>query len=143
MSNRGTRLRLITELLRRHTFRSQMQLIEHLRKHGFDVTQATVSRDLRSLGAVKTPQGYSLPTDMPVPTRAGDALELVTGVDRVRFTVVVHTHVGHAQPVGVYIDSLGLSEVVGCIAGDNTVMVVCRNEKAATHFMKQLVPAKD
>lgn len=139
MRKRQKRLRFIKEVLRSRFIKSQADLRDVLSEHGFNVTQATLSRDLRVLGAVKTRGGYRLPEQVSESTAAREEItRFITSVDVVKFIVVVKTEVGHAQPVGVLLDTLGDADVVGCIAGDNTVLAICRETDAARRFAKKL-----
>ena len=105
-----------------------------LRDAGIDATQATLSRDIRELGLVKVPDEdggslYTLPAGVtdPMPTLARLLPSLYLGADGVGNLLVVKTLVGGAQPVAVGIDWEEWPEVVGTIAGDDTVLVILRD----------------
>ena len=129
----------ITEIVEKYDVETQDELIEHLRKTGYEVTQATVSRDIRELKLTKVmgQKGnyrYELPkTSESVGTfKFSHALaESITSVDCAMHTVVVKTFPGMAQAVAVGIDSLHLSVILGCVAGDDTIIVIVRNTEAA------------
>jgi transcriptional regulator of arginine metabolism len=127
----------ILELVREHRIPSQEMLRERLSSRGIEVAQATLSRDIRELGLVKVPDEdgggsvYTLPAGVtdPMPTLARLLPSLYLGADGVNNLLVVKTLVGGAQPVAVGIDWEEWPEVVGTIAGDDTVLVILRDEK--------------
>jgi transcriptional regulator of arginine metabolism len=130
---RTHRLTLLTRLLSGRGFSSQEELARALESEGVEVTQATLSRDLRSLGVIKRPtsDGRSV-YELPGPAadqldRQRVMLDLRTFVNEVRVAqnlVVVRTPPGHANAVGRAIDLAGLEGIVGTVAGDDTVLVV-------------------
>jgi transcriptional regulator of arginine metabolism len=128
----------IATLLARHAVSNQAQVVELLGEQGLHATQATVSRDLEELGAVKirTPQGelaYAIPA-LPMEQQAPPEHlkrvfgEWVVSVDWSANLVVVRTPPGSAHVVGSAIDRAGLPDVVGTVAGDDTVLVVAAEE---------------
>ena len=129
----------IIEIVEKYDVETQDELIEHLRKLGYDVTQATVSRDIRELKLTKvTSEKGSYRYELPKPNRSvgnfkfSHALaESITSVDYAQNIVVVKTFPGMAQAVAVGIDNLHLQVILGCVAGDDTIMVVARSNEAA------------
>ena len=121
---RTARQARILEILGRTRVHSQVQLSELLLDEGIDITQATLSRDLDELGArkVRPPAGPAGPRQKL--RRMLD--ELVAGVDHSGQTAVLRTPPGAAQYLASFIDRVGMPEVVGCIAGDDTVFVLAR-----------------
>ena len=127
----------IVELIRARPVRSQTELAELLAGDGVQVTQATLSRDLEELGAVKVSGAYLIPEDGKRPLREttgqGPARllrllrELLTGVDASGNIAVLRTPPGAAQFLASALDRSGLSDVVGTIAGDDTILVVARD----------------
>lgn len=127
----------IVELIRDSTIRSQTELAELLAGEGVQVTQATLSRDLEELGAVKVSGAYLIPEDGKRPLREttgqGPARllrllrELLTGVDASGNIAVLRTPPGAAQFLASALDRSGLTDVVGTIAGDDTILVVARD----------------
>jgi transcriptional regulator of arginine metabolism len=127
----------IVELIRDRAVRSQTELAELLAGDGVQVTQATLSRDLEELGAVKVSGAYLIPEDGKRPLREttgqGPARllrllrELLTGVDASGNIAVLRTPPGAAQFLASALDRSGLSDVVGTIAGDDTILVVSRD----------------
>lgn len=129
----------IIEIVERYDVETQDELIEHLRRMGYDVTQATVSRDIRELKLTKVmgqkgSYRYELPKSNETLTniKFTHALaESITSVDFALHTVVVKTFPGMAQAVAVGIDSLNLPVILGCVAGDDTIVIIARNSEAA------------
>jgi transcriptional regulator of arginine metabolism len=144
---RTQRLNRLAELLSGHRYSSQEELARALGREGFDVTQATLSRDLRNLGVIKRPGTNGRPAyEMPGPAveqldRDRQMLDLRSFINDVRVAqnlVVVKTPPGHANAVGRAIDLQSIGEVVGTIAGDDTVLVVVADHAAAKRFRKRL-----
>ena len=116
-----------------------------MRAAGFDVTQATLSRDIRDLGLVKggADGAYQSPPVQQRTSQNGQSLlhraagEYLTRVDRVQQMVVLRTGPGQAQLLGVAIDGAHLPEVVGTIAGDDTILVIARDPRRARAFVKR------
>jgi transcriptional regulator of arginine metabolism len=130
----------IRELVANSQVANQDDLRRKLRRRGFRVTQATLSRDIHELGLSKGPAGYSWANgkaaskedeDDAPPTLA----EMIEGFGlRARQAmnqVVVRTVIGGAQPLGAALDREGWSEVVGTLAGDDTVLVICPDVRRA------------
>ncbi|MEU4399715.1 arginine repressor [Micromonospora orduensis] len=137
---RAARHARIVELIRDRVVRSQTELADLLAADGVGVTQATLSRDLEELGAVKVrggdgPAVYLIPEDGHRPLRDAEAAparlvrllrELLNGVDSSGNIAVLRTPPGAAQYLASALDRAGLPEVVGTIAGDDTILVVAR-----------------
>ncbi len=116
------RLEVIQEILDTQAVPNQDALVELLEKRGFSVTQSSVSRDLRDLQVAKVGGKYRLPESLRSPRAL--ALDGVTGVQRAGPNlVVVHTVVGGAPRVALGLDQSGWPEVIGTIAGDDTIFV--------------------
>ncbi|GAA2393053.1 arginine repressor [Dactylosporangium salmoneum] len=134
-ATKAARLDRIASLIRGAAVHSQTELAELLAGDGFQVTQATLSRDLEELRAVKVRGAYLIPEDgeralrpaEEAPTRLIRLLrELLTGVDWSGNLVVLRTPPGAAQFLASAIDRTGLPDIVGTIAGDDTILVVAR-----------------
>jgi transcriptional regulator of arginine metabolism len=135
------RLDAIRDLLSSSLVSSQDELRRKLRRRGIRVTQATLSRDIHELRLSKGPGGYSLPNghsvvvapeenDAPPPVE--EMLESFGLRARQAMNqVVVRTAMGSAQPVAAALDRAGWPEVVGTIAGDDTVLVICPDARRA------------
>jgi transcriptional regulator of arginine metabolism len=130
---------LILQLLDREPIRNQEQLRRGLRAQGVVATQATISRDIKELGLVKRAADGAYqraaapaPPGTPALTRAiGDS---VIEADRVQQFVVLKTPPGQANVTALAIDRAHLTEVVGTIAGDDTILVILRDPRRATAF---------
>jgi transcriptional regulator of arginine metabolism len=136
-TTRAGRHALIVEMIRGHVVRSQTELAERLARDGVQVTQATLSRDLEELGAVKTGGAYLIPEDGKRPLRDVEQAnaklirllrELLTGTDASGNLAVLRTPPGAAQFLASALDRAGLADVVGTIAGDDTIFVVARDD---------------
>ena len=124
----------IVELVEQEPLANQEELRRRLARYGFRVNQATLSRDIRELGLVKSSEGYALPTDHaePQPPAIERLLrEFGRDVRQAQNQLVLKTTVGSAQPVAVALDSAGWDEVVGTVAGDDTVLIICPDRKKA------------
>jgi transcriptional regulator of arginine metabolism len=127
------RQRLIAVLLDRHEVTSQQQLVELLQSQKVSVTQATVSRDLERLGAVRVRRNghmvYALtePEDPVEPSvRLREAMRLVRSVEPSGNLCVLRTAPANAMPVAIAFDQADLGEVCGTLAGDDTILLVAR-----------------
>lgn len=134
------RQRAIAELIRSQPLPSQEDLARRLADLGFMVTQATISRDLETLGAVKVRRdgavSYALPDQRASAGATGDRLraifaEWVRSIDATGNLVVIKTPPGSAHLVGIALDEATLPDVVGTICGDDTIFVACRSEAAS------------
>jgi transcriptional regulator of arginine metabolism len=138
----------IREVVASSPVTNQDELRRKLRRRGFEVTQATLSRDIHELQIFKGPNGYMLPNG----NGGGAAVEEDDGPPsvaevlegfglRVRHAmnqVILRTVMGGAQPVAAALDYEEWPEVVGTIAGDDTVLVICQDAKHATEVENRL-----
>ena len=134
--NKTLRQRAILEVLGQGTVESQEDLQRALRKRGFKVGQATLSRDIRDLNLSKTAAGYALPqgegvTSLALPPVQRLVREFVLDVRPAQNLLVVKTIIGSAQPVAAALDEQEWEEVVGTIAGDDAILIVCPDKDAA------------
>lgn len=136
----------ILQLVASHAIASQEELRHLLAQGGLQVTQATLSRDLRELGVVRaaTEEGarYMLPA-MLAPEEAKPSLDgllpqLFADVDGVGELLVLHTLPGGAQPIAEGIDAQDWPEVLGTIAGENTILIVCRSSQSRDELGNRL-----
>ena len=129
----------ILELISLYDIGTQEMLMEKLRESGFDVTQATISRDIRELKLARAVTGkgsykYVPPTvsETTASVKFNGALtESIISVESAVNIVVIKTYPGLAQAVATGIDAVDNSMIIGCIAGDDTIMVVTRDERSA------------
>jgi transcriptional regulator of arginine metabolism len=133
---RSRRLRTLADLIRADALASQEEVTERLRAFGFEVTQATVSRDLEQIGAVKVKRGgvlsYALPDQINAADWGTDRLqrilaEWVTSMESAGQLVVIKTPPGSAHLVASAIDQAAMPEIAGTVSGDDTMFVCCRD----------------
>jgi transcriptional regulator of arginine metabolism len=141
--NKTLRQRAILDALKHGSFASQEDLQRVMRKRGFRVGQATLSRDIRDLNLSKTPHGYSVPhgdsaVGVALPPVSRLVREFVLGVRTAQNQLVVKTIVGSAQPVAAALDEADWPEVVGTIAGDDTILIVCPDKEDARKLAGQI-----
>jgi transcriptional regulator of arginine metabolism len=134
--NKPLRQRAILELLERGPVPSQEDLQRILNRRGFDVGQATLSRDIRDLGLVKTSEGYAVAqgdssSEAALPPVSRLVREFVLSTRTAQNLLVIKTSVGSAQPVAAALDGEDWAEAVGTIAGDDTILMVCPDRRAA------------
>jgi transcriptional regulator of arginine metabolism len=136
----------ILELVDRDALRSQEQLRRRLHQRGFPATQATISRDIKELGLVKRAwdgayQRLAITQSNPAAALAAlerAAAEFLQRVDQVQHMVVIRTGIGQAQPLASAIDRAQLSEAIGTIGGDDTILVIARDARKAAALTKRL-----
>ena len=135
MMNKTLRQRAVLDVLKHGTIASQEDLQRLLRKRGFKVGQATLSRDIHDLNLSKTSHGYSLPhsdgAGIALPPVSRLVREFVLDVRCAQNLLVIKTIVGSAQPVAAALDETDWTEVVGTIAGDDTILIVCPDKDEA------------
>jgi transcriptional regulator of arginine metabolism len=138
---------LVLELVDREPISSQEQLRERLQGRGIEVTQATLSRDIRDLGLVKRTSDGSYRRPGPGESAGGidhtAALRRTVAASLKRFDVVqqlvvLRTESAQAHPLAEAIDRAELPQVVGTIGGENTILVICRGDQEALSFTRQL-----
>ena len=142
MPSREQRREAILALVSQHGIRSQADLQARLARQGHAVNQGTLSRDLRDLGLRKGPGGYELPENG---RGGGPQAELMHAVREsmlqavaAQNLAVLKTPPGGAQPLGLALDRAEPEGVVGTLAGDDTVLVICPTARAATQFCRKL-----
>jgi transcriptional regulator of arginine metabolism len=147
MTKKHVRQAAILDLVATHVVGSQEELRHLLVERGMDVTQATLSRDLRDLGLarVSTEDGgrYVLPEslaqDDDKPLLGNLLPQLFARVDGVGELIVLHTVRSGAQPIAEAIDQEGFGEVLGTIAGDDTILIVTRSAEARASLTRRLL----
>jgi len=137
-----TRQQLILQLIENGKVANQEDLRRALARQGQQVTQATLSRDIHELGIVKTGNGYSLPAQVAGETALPSAerlvREFVLSVREAQNQLVLKTSVGSAQPVAAALDAEGWEEMLGSIAGDDTILIICENKHHAERVANRL-----
>ena len=138
----------IRELVATASVSSQEELRRKLVRRGFDVTQATVSRDIHEMRLYKGPNGYALPNgvngedeDDDMPSFRDVLGSFGLKVKQAQNQLVLITTNGGAQPVALAIDHEDWDEVVGTIAGDDTVLIICPDQKRASQLRGRLEEA--
>lgn len=134
---KSERHEIILEIVRNSSVETQEMLREELRRRGIDVTQATLSRDIKELGLIKKQDRYYVPekSSAEIPSLIRES---VNSVDHALNTVVFKCHAGMANAACAMFDKLGFSGVVGTLAGDDTIFVLMRSEKDAAAFVKEM-----
>lgn len=143
---------MVIDILQRQPVDSQEGLRQALAGRGIEVTQATLSRDLRELGAIKTPRGYQLPASA-LPGRSDSSRALaplartlagfVTDIKPACNLIVLRTGPGHAQIVALEMDRAGLPGVAGCLAGDDTIFIAVVSMHRAKELARELMRLAD
>jgi transcriptional regulator of arginine metabolism len=145
MPNKANRHAAILKITEAAVVPNQEELRRRLLQRGVEVTQATLSRDLRELGIVRVPteQGAryvrqeALAEDAPPPLEAllPQLFSSVTGVNEL---VVLHTVASGAQPISEAIDAAAWPEILGTVAGENTILIICRSARDRPGVMRRL-----
>lgn len=137
MGKKTERQAAILELIGAHEVPSQEHLKKLFRERGVFVTQATLSRDLRELGVVRVPgesgARYALPETVVgegIPSLDTLLPQLFSSIAGVGELIVLRTLASGAQPVSEAIDAAGWRDVLGTVAGENTILVICRSSQA-------------
>lgn len=147
MKERQSRLKAIKSLIKNNTIESQEELLSLLQSEGFEVTQATLSRDLKLLKVGKVPDGksgymYALPGEEEnAESEAIYVQDFLRGYVSIDFSgniVVIKTFSGHANTVCNAIDNLNMDEVLGTVAGDNCMFACLRAGVTGEDFMEAL-----
>jgi transcriptional regulator of arginine metabolism len=133
--NKGQRHIKIRELIANEDIETQDDLVDRLKQDGFNVTQATVSRDIKELHLVKVPlidgrYKYSLPADQrfnPLQKLKRSLMDAFVRIDNASNQLVMKTMPGNANAIGALIDKLDWEEILGTICGDDTILIICRN----------------
>lgn len=130
----------IREVITDNDIETQDELVKNLKSLGFNITQATVSRDIKELHLVKTPSStgkykYSLPTQQrfnPLEKIKRLIMEAFVSIDHADHFVVLKTLPGNAHAIGVLVDDLDWIEIMGTICGDDTCLIICHSKAGAT-----------
>ena len=129
---RNGRQDAIREIVRTTDVRTQRMLVDELKACGFDCTQATVSRDIADMGLHKLPEGmYVLAEDLHLQRMVS---ELVIGVQRTENLVIIKAQPGTALGIAAAIDAAELPDVLGSLAGNDTILVITRTASDGEQF---------
>ena len=138
--NKSYRQGQILKLVRSKSIRTQEDLAKALKTLGIEATQVTLSRDLRDLGLAKSPTGYFQAAPEPGgPSLATMASEFLQDARAAQNLVVLKTSPGHANSLAVALDRESWPEIVGTIAGDDTILVVTPDPASAEKARKKLM----
>lgn len=135
----------IVDIISSQRISTQEELCEALKNNGYDVTQATVSRDIKELQLIKIPDDegyrYALPDNSPIKSSRERMRRLfqdsVIGIDYSENIVVIKTLPGAAQSIALLIDSTGLENILGTVAGDDTILVVVKPVIAVANVVRE------
>lgn len=143
MNDKNRRLSIIRDILERQQPRNQRDLLDLLSRASIGSTQATLSRDLRELGVLKGPDGYELPRIGGTEHRDQTSNELRRAlntfglsVKRAGSLVVIRTGPGQAAPLALEIDRSSVRDVIGTVAGDDTIFVATQSPNKATRLVR-------
>ena len=127
MKKRNSRQDTIRDIIRSRSIRTQRSLVDELEQAGFNCTQATVSRDIADMGLRKLPEGiYVLAEDLHLQKMVS---ELVQEVSRSNNLIVIKTQPGTAPGIAAAVDAADLPEIMGSIAGNDTLLVITYDEE--------------
>ncbi|MED4400873.1 transcriptional regulator ArgR [Metabacillus fastidiosus] len=134
--NKGQRHIKIREIITNNEIETQDELVDILKSIGYNITQATVSRDIKELHLVKVPMTdgrykYSLPADQrfnPLQKLKRALMDAFVKIDRAGHLLVMKTLPGNANAIGALIDKLDWDEILGTICGDDTILIICRTD---------------
>ncbi|WP_349410809.1 transcriptional regulator AhrC/ArgR [Pseudalkalibacillus sp. SCS-8] len=145
--NKGQRHIKIREIITNFDIDTQDELVDRLKNAGFNVTQATVSRDIKELHLVKVPMQdgrykYSLPADQrfnPLQKLRRTLTDSFINIDHTDHLIVMKTLPGNANAVGALIDNLDWEEIMGTICGDDTILIICRSAEDSPIITQQFL----
>lgn len=143
---KNARQNKILELIEEYEISTQEALIQKLAEHGFNSTQTTISRDIRELCLIKGPTGrgtykYVAPAvkkGAEAPGHNSALTDAVLKIEAAQNLIVVKTMAGMANAIAVCIDSLRIKEIIGSVAGDDTILLVFKNNEKAMAIETEL-----
>lgn len=143
---KSRRQKKILELIKNNIVSTQEELADHLRNDGLTVTQATVSRDIKELGLIKVAAGndvykYALPKEqMAISEKRLRFMlkEFVIGIEYSENMIVIKTPPGNANAVASVLDGANFKEIIGTIAGDDTILLIVKPKEAVIDLVEQL-----
>ncbi|MFS0837786.1 transcriptional regulator AhrC/ArgR [Paenibacillus sp. UNC499MF] len=144
---KGQRHVKIREIITGHEIETQDELVESLRSAGFNVTQATVSRDIKELHLIKVPLDdgrykYSMPADQrynPMQRLKRALSDHFINIDFTENLVVMKCMPGTANTICALIDNLEWNEIMGTICGDDTILIICRTKDVSQKVVNQIM----
>lgn len=143
---KNARQNKILELIEEYEISTQEALIQRLAEHGFESTQTTISRDIRQLHLIKGPTGRGTYKYVAPEVRHGSGApghnsaltDSVLKIECAQNIIVVKTMAGMANAIAVCIDSLGIKEIIGSVAGDDTILLVLKTSQKAEEVELEL-----
>jgi transcriptional regulator of arginine metabolism len=144
---KGQRHLKIREILNNQEVETQDDLVHALRSAGFQITQATVSRDIKDMHLIKVPLDngsykYSLPTEQrfnPMQRLKRALTDHFTSIDYTENLVVLKCMPGTANAIGMLMDNLEWNEIMGTICGDDTILIICRTKEQSQIVVNQIL----
>jgi transcriptional regulator of arginine metabolism len=144
---KGQRHVKIREIITGHEIETQDELVDSLRSAGFNVTQATVSRDIKELHLIKVPLDdgrykYSMPADQrfnPMQRLRRALSDHFVSIDYADNLVVLKCLPGTANTICALLDNLEWSEIMGTIGGDDTILIICRSKEQSGSLINQIM----
>ncbi|MGM1020647.1 MAG: transcriptional regulator AhrC/ArgR [Bacillota bacterium] len=144
---KGQRHIKIREIISQREIETQDDLVEALRKAGFQVTQATVSRDIKELLLIKVPMDdgrykYSMPSDQrynPAQKLKRTLVDNFLHIDYTTNLIVMKCLPGTANSIAALLDNIEWSEIMGTISGDDTILIICRSEENSETIVNRLM----
>lgn len=137
----------VQEIITKEIIRTQEDLADKLHLSGFDVTQATVSRDIKEMGLIKVPSAdddyrYAVPSEVH-PTNMQDRLkrvlrETVVSINDTESIIVIRTIPGNAHALAAVMDNSKWEEVIGTVAGDDTILLVIKPKEAVARVLERI-----
>lgn len=145
--NKGQRHIKIREMISNHDIETQDDLVELLKNANFNVTQATVSRDIKELHLVKVPMNdgrykYSLPADQrfnPLQKLKRTLTDSFISIDYADHLIIMKTLPGNANAIGALIDKLDWEDLMGTICGDDTILIICRSKDVSADVSQRFL----
>ena len=142
---KNKRQQAILDIIAKIDVDTQEALLDLLNQAGYRATQATISRDIRELKLVKTMTvrgtyryERAIRQDQPIPKFNSAVTESIIRVESSLNVIVIHTYAGMAQAVAACLDSMKLENILGCVAGDDTIMAVAKDEHSAATLAENL-----
>ncbi|MCC3358708.1 transcriptional regulator AhrC/ArgR [Bacillus sp. REN16] len=145
--NKGQRHIKIREIITSNDIETQDEIVDILKSEGYNITQATVSRDIKELHLVKVPMidgryKYSLPADQrfnPLQKLKRSLMDAFVKIDSAGHMLVMKTLPGNANAIGALIDHLDWEEILGTICGDDTCLIICKTPEQTEIVSKRFL----
>lgn len=138
MGTKASRQKMIQKIVEKNDISTQFELSEKLRNHGFHVTQATVSRDIKEIGLIKIPvegsvSKYSMPSNISMGNIAERMRRMfvdnAVSINQAENLIIIKTLPGTAQGLCACLDQSGWQELIGTLAGDDTILLIIKDKE--------------